>query len=64
MRYKVTTELKTPWWLKLLRWFRLKPKRDEFDLLLGYDGFNKGDVLSNGFNGEMLILSKYERNNI
>ena len=60
MKYKITTELKTPWWLKLLRFLRLKERRQEFDLILGYDGFNKGDVLSNGFHQEMLILEKYE----
>lgn len=60
MRYKVTTELKTPWWLKLLRFLRLKERRQEFDLILGYDGFNNGDVLSNGFHQKMLILEKYE----
>ena len=60
MKYKVTTELKTSWWLKLLRFFRLKGRRKEFDLILGYNGFNKGDVLGNGFHQEMLILEKYE----
>jgi hypothetical protein len=60
----VFVQKKTPWWLKLLRWFKLKPKRKEFDLILGYDGFNKGDVLSNGFIEEMLILSKYERDTV
>lgn len=64
MKYKVATELKTPWWLRLLRWLRLRPKRREFDLLLDYDGFNKGDVLSDGFNEDILILSKYERNTV
>ncbi len=29
--YKVTTELTTPWWLKVLRFFRIKKKREEFE---------------------------------
>ena len=60
MKYKVTTELKTPWWLRLLRFFHIKQKRQEFELLIGYEGFNRGDVLSSGFHQEILILEKYE----
>ena len=60
MKYKVTTELKTPWWLRLLRFFHIKPKRKEFELLIGYEGFNRGDVLSSGFRQEILILEKYD----
>lgn len=44
--YKVTTELKTPWWLKLLRFFRLKSKREEFEILFERDCFKINDILS------------------
>ena len=30
--YKVTTELKTKWWWTILRFFRLKNKREEFEI--------------------------------
>ena len=29
-RYLVTEELKTPWYLIVLRWFKLRPSRREF----------------------------------
>ena len=46
--YKVTTELKTPWWLKLLRFFRIKDKRQEFEIVFKKDWFRIGDVIDNG----------------
>lgn len=46
--YKVTTELKTPWWLKLLRFFRIKKKREEFEISFKKDWFRIGDIIDNG----------------
>ena len=46
--YKVTTELNTPWWLKLLRFFRLKKKREEFELSFKKDWYRTGDILDSG----------------
>lgn len=43
--YKVTTELKTPWWLKLLRFSRLKSKREEFEVHFEKGWWQKGDVI-------------------
>ena len=46
--YLVTTELKTSWWLKLLRYFRLKNKREEFYLSFVSTPYEKGDILDTG----------------
>jgi hypothetical protein len=46
--YLVTTELKTPWWLKLLRFFRIKDKRQEFEIIFKKDWFRIGDIIDNG----------------
>ena len=43
--YKVTTELKTTWWIKVLRFFHVKRKRLEFEIYLNYDGYNIGELL-------------------
>lgn len=50
MRYKVTLELQTPWWLELLRFFRIKGKRIDFELVFNenFDAFKEGDVLYGG----------------
>lgn len=44
MIYKVTTELKTSWWLKILRFFRIKNKRQEFYVSLD----NKSYIFETG----------------
>ena len=46
--YTVTTELTTPWWLKLLRYFRLKNKREEFYLTFASTPYEKDDILETG----------------
>jgi len=46
--YKVTTELKTPWWLRLLRFFRVKDKRKDFELTFEKPWFKEGDILDCG----------------
>jgi hypothetical protein len=43
--YKVTTELKTTWWLKLLRFCRVKKNRTEFEIFLNFNGFKIGDII-------------------
>jgi len=58
-RYKVTTELKTPLWKKVLRWMRLYPKMEIFEIQLSAwaDSFEKGHILvSNG--AEIKIIKK------
>lgn len=47
--YKVTTELKTTLWLKILRFFRLKRKRDEFEIQLAIKNLEKNEILNNGY---------------
>ena len=46
--YKVTTELKTSWWLKILRFFRLKSKREDFELSFEKLWFKEGDIVDCG----------------
>jgi len=59
-RYKVTTELKTPLWKKLLRWMRMYPKMETFELIFHdawVDSFTKNHILvSNG--AEIKIIKK------
>ena len=57
--YTVTTELKTPWWLKTLRFFRIKNKREEFTILLKYDGYNINNIILATSKGKDLkVLNK------
>lgn len=56
--YKVTTELKTYWWWKVLRFFRLKNKREEFEMIFDANWFNKGEILSYEILGSIKILNK------
>ncbi len=58
--YKVTTELKTPWWLKLLRFFRIKNKREEFELQFDADWLRVGDILDNGSIDIKITDKKYD----
>lgn len=44
--YLVTTELKTKWYWKVLRFLRLRKQRNEFEIVLSYSCFKKGDLLS------------------
>ncbi len=55
--YKVTTELETSKWLKVLRFFRVKRKRTEFEICLNYDGYNIGELLYSSA-GRYKILGK------
>jgi len=58
-KYKVTTEIKTPLWKKVLRWVKVIPKLPTFTLILddSFEGCNKGTVLFGG-QGEVKILEK------
>ncbi len=58
--YKVTTELKTTWWLKVLRFCRIKKKRTEFEIFLNYNGYKIGDMIHSGIGGKLKILDKEE----
>lgn len=57
VQYKVTLEIKTTWWEKLLRWFKLYPKLTTFELVFGGDYYKIGEILSVGEN-EIKILEK------
>lgn len=46
--YTITTELKTTWWLKLLRFLRIKSKRVEFNIAIHCNIYEKDDILNNG----------------
>lgn len=58
--YLVTTELKTFWWWKVLRFFRLKSKREEFEIAMENDWFDVGELLSVDIQRDcVLIIKKY-----
>jgi hypothetical protein len=59
MVYKVTLELKTPWYIKALRFLSLKKKRVEFDLILSGDHYKAGDILTS-IATEVLIIDKQD----
>ena len=44
--YLVTTEIDTKWYWKVLRFLKLKKQRNEFEVVLSYNCFKKGDLLS------------------
>lgn len=56
--YKVTTELKTSWWLKLLRFCRIKDKRTDFYLNLSNDIFEENDIITTGKGIDLKVLEK------
>ena len=57
--YLVTLELKTPFWWKVLRFFRIKNKREEFTILLKYDGYNINDIILSTSKGvDLKVLNK------
>lgn len=62
--YKVTTELKTTWWLKALRSTLIphilrKKNRKEFEIFLNYNGYKVGDVIRSTVH--LKIIDKEER---
>jgi hypothetical protein len=58
--YLVTLELKTSWWKKILRFFKIIKQREEFKITLYTNCFKKGDILKEGVGGgnRLLILKK------
>ena len=57
--YLVTTELTTPWWLKLLRYFRLKKNRESFEIILNWDKYSINDIIVATSRGKDLkVLAK------
>lgn len=56
VEYIVTAELKTSWWLKFLRFFRVKNKKEDFTILLNYDGYNINDIILATSKGEGLKI--------
>lgn len=56
--YKVTTELRTPWWKKLLRFLRIIKKREEFLLTFYGDYFKAREILDSGMKSYVKIVSK------
>lgn len=59
--YIVTTEIKTSWWLKLLRFFHIKSKKADFNITLDYNFFEKDDILNNGNFNMKIVKRLYER---
>ena len=43
--YTVTRELRTPWYLKLLRFLRLAKKMEVYCIVFDYHHYKKGDIL-------------------
>jgi len=58
--YLVTTELKTPWWLKLLRFFRIKNKREEFKMMFDYDRYKENHIFCI-YKQDLKVIKNYER---
>lgn len=56
MKYKVTTELNTSFWTKVFRFFNLRKKRDEFEILSSYEGYKKNDILDVGNGLEIKVV--------
>ena len=56
--YLITLEIETPWWKKVLRFFKLVKKREEFTINLNYSTLRKGDILLQPEGNKLLILKK------
>lgn len=56
--YLVTTEIKTSWWLKVLRFLRIKDKLQTFKLCLEYSSFNENAILNTGNSGDLRVISR------
>jgi len=55
-RYTLTTELKTPLWKRGLRFLRLMKPREEFELVMSFDAFWVGDIVTSGDGIDSLII--------
>lgn len=56
--YTVSPEIKTPVWKKILRFFKLMKKREEFNLLLDGDYFKIKDIVKTPEGSEFIILKR------
>jgi hypothetical protein len=56
--YLVTLEIETPWWKKVLRFFRLVKRREDFTINLNYFTLTKGEILLLPGGDKLLILKK------
>ena len=56
--YIVTLEIRTPWYKKLLRFFKIMKERDEFALTLSTDCFMEENILTQPECRDLLILKK------
>jgi predicted P-loop ATPase/GTPase len=59
--YTVTSELKTPWHLKLRRFFRLAKPREVFNLKIQTNVFLPGELLFTG-DTHVVVISKTQSN--
>jgi hypothetical protein len=59
VQYKVTTELKTSLWLKLLRFFGKKEKREEFIIAFSKDWYDKGEIINIGLIMPCKVVKRY-----
>jgi hypothetical protein len=62
MKYKVTTELDTPWWKRLFRWLRLSKPIEEFEIEFTKNYFKIGDILD-ATNCKVKIIGKISAKN-
>lgn len=58
MIYIVTTELKTSIWKKVLRFFRLIKKREEFEIIFEHPIFEENDILINSYIQGVKVIKK------
>jgi len=56
--YLVTLEIETPWWKKVLRFFRLVKRREDFTINLNYFTLTKGEIILQPGCDKLLILKK------
>lgn len=61
--YTVTTELRTNWWLKILRFFFIKKGIEKFEICMNSSSFKKGDILKAVQGVEIKVLNS-KRNTI
>ena len=54
--YNVTTELKTSYWFKLLRFLRIKSKRIDFEIIMSKDWYSKSEIVSSGDGYNIKVL--------
>ena len=58
MEYLVTDEIFTPKWKRILRYFRLIKRRNEFFIVLKEDYFDTGDMIGCIPSGLVIILKR------